>query len=59
MHLTVRRFFCDRSSCPRKTLAEQIDGFTERYRLSSVRLRAWLKSIAVELGGRAGERLCS
>ena len=58
VHLTVRRFFCDRSSCSRKTFAEQIAGFTERYRRASIRLQTWLNSIAVELGGRPGERLC-
>lgn len=58
VRLTVRRFFCDRLSCPRKTFAEQIDGLTERYRRSSVGLKSWLKTIAEQLGGRAGERLC-
>ncbi|MFK4272562.1 ISL3 family transposase [Streptomyces milbemycinicus] len=58
VHLTVRRFFCDRRSCVRKTFAEQIEGFTERYRRSSITLKGWLNSIAAELGGRAGERLC-
>ncbi len=58
VRLRVRRFFCDRKSCPRKTFAEQIDGLTERYRRSSVGLKSWLQAIAVELGGRAGERLC-
>ncbi|MFI1675345.1 transposase family protein [Streptomyces sp. NPDC020598] len=40
VHLTVRRFFCDESSCPRKIFAEQIEGFTERCRRASVRLKA-------------------
>lgn len=30
VRLTVRRFFCERTTCPRKTFAEQIDGLTER-----------------------------
>ncbi|MFE7312848.1 transposase family protein [Streptomyces sp. NPDC057555] len=58
VRLTVRRFFCDGKSCPRKTFAEQIDGLTKRYRRSSVALKSWLKTIAEQLGGRAGERLC-
>lgn len=58
IRLRVRRFFCDRRRCSRKTFVEQVDGLTERYRRSSLGLKAWLRSIAVELGGRAGERLC-
>lgn len=58
IRLRVRRYFCDRKSCMRKTFVEQVDGLTERYRRSSLALKAWLRSIAVELGGRAGERLC-
>ncbi|MGW1076050.1 ISL3 family transposase [Streptomyces sp. NPDC002537] len=58
VRLRVRRYFCDRRNCSRKTFAEQIDGLTERYRRSSVGLKTWLRSIAAELGGRVGERLC-
>ncbi|WP_368068052.1 transposase family protein [Streptomyces sp. VNUA116] len=58
VRLRVRRYFCDRRNCSRKTFAEQIDGLTERYRRSSVGLKGWLRSVAAELGGRAGERLC-
>lgn len=56
--LRVRRFFCDRKTCPRKTFAEQVDGLTEPFRRSSTRLTGWLRHVAAELGGRAGERLC-
>ncbi|MBO0653793.1 transposase [Streptomyces triculaminicus] len=56
VRLRVRRYFC--RNCSRKTFAEQIDGLTERYRRSSIGLKGWLRSIAAELGGRAGERLC-
>jgi hypothetical protein len=58
VYLTVRRFFCDKNCCPRKTFAEQIEGFTERYRRAGIKLKAWLPSVAAELGGCAGERLC-
>ncbi|WP_405803646.1 ISL3 family transposase [Streptomyces sp. NBC_00210] len=58
VRLTVRRFFCDGKSCPRKTFAEQVGGLTERYCRSSVGLKSWLKAIAEQSGGRAGERLC-
>ncbi|MFD7282448.1 ISL3 family transposase [Streptomyces sp. NPDC059862] len=58
VRLRVRRFFCDRRSCSRKTFVEQVGGLTERYRRSSVGLMGWLHSIAVELGGRPAARLC-
>ncbi|MFD0372860.1 ISL3 family transposase [Streptomyces sp. NPDC059071] len=58
VRLRVRRFFCDRSSCHRKTFVEQVRGLSERYRRSSLGLKRWLHAVAVELGGRPGERLC-
>ncbi|MEW2175221.1 ISL3 family transposase [Streptomyces sp. NPDC005406] len=58
VRLRVRRFFCDRSSCRRRTFVEQVSGLSERYRRSSLGLKKWLHAVAVELGGRPGERLC-
>ncbi|MFJ3310413.1 ISL3 family transposase [Streptomyces sp. NPDC086549] len=58
VRLRVRRFFCDRKSCARKTFVEQVDQLTERYRRFSLGLKEWLTTVAIELGGRAGERLC-
>ncbi|WP_067357823.1 ISL3 family transposase [Streptomyces noursei] len=58
VRLRVRRFFCDRSICSRRTFVEQVGGLTERYRRSSVGMTGWLWSIAVELGGRPAARLC-
>ncbi|MGW0964066.1 ISL3 family transposase [Streptomyces gelaticus] len=58
VRLRVRRFFCDRKSCARRTFVEQVDRLTERYRRSSLGLKEWLTTVAVELGGRPGERLC-
>jgi transposase len=49
--LRVRRFFCDRDKCPRTTFVEQIDGLTEPFRRSSIRLTGWLRHITVKLGG--------
>ncbi|MEU6278264.1 ISL3 family transposase [Streptomyces populi] len=57
VRLRVRRFFCDRKSCARRTFVEQVERLTERRR-SSLGLRQWLSMVAVELGGRPGERLC-
>ncbi|MFG3350155.1 transposase [Streptomyces sp. NPDC048018] len=39
-------------------MVEQVSGLSERYRRSSLGLKTWLRRLAVELGGRAGERLC-
>ncbi|WP_371132090.1 transposase [Streptomyces sp. cf386] len=58
VRLRVRRYFCDRSSCSRRTFVEQIAGLTERHSRSSTGLTGWLQSIAVELGGRPAARLC-
>ncbi|MFD9573468.1 ISL3 family transposase [Streptomyces sp. NPDC059982] len=58
VRLRVRRFFCDRATCQRRTFVEQVSGLSERYRRSSLGLKGWLRQVAVELGGRAGERLC-
>ncbi|SEP05053.1 ISL3 family transposase [Actinacidiphila rubida] len=58
IRLRVRRFFCDRKRCGRLTFVEQVEGLSERYRRSSIGLKGWLRAVAMELGGRAGERLC-
>ncbi|MFE2267654.1 transposase family protein [Streptomyces lavendulae] len=41
VRLRVRRFFCDRASCRRRTFVEQVSGLSERYRRSSLGLKAW------------------
>lgn len=56
--LSVRRFFCERVSCRRRTFVEQVPDLSERYRRHSVGLRRWMRVIATFLGGRPGERLC-
>jgi transposase len=58
VRLRVRRYFCDRKSCARKTFVEQVPGLSERHRRSSTGLTGWLRSIAIELGGRPAARLC-
>ncbi|MET9395982.1 transposase [Kitasatospora sp. NPDC002965] len=58
VRLRVLRFFCDRRSCGRTTFVEQVDRLTERHRRSSLGLKEVLRAVAVELGGRAGARLC-
>ncbi|MBF9070463.1 ISL3 family transposase [Streptacidiphilus sp. NEAU-YB345] len=58
IRLRVRRYFCDRKRCGRLTFVEQVEGLSERYRRASLGLKQWLRAVAVELGGRPGERLC-
>lgn len=38
VRLRVRRFFCKRKSCQRRTFVEQVSGLSERYRRSSLGL---------------------
>ncbi|MFJ4094179.1 ISL3 family transposase [Kitasatospora sp. NPDC089913] len=58
IRLRVRRFFCDRTRCRRATFVEQVPGLSERHVRSSIGLKQWLRAVASEVGGRAGERLC-
>lgn len=58
IRLGVRRFFCDRASCRRRTVVEQVEGLSERDRRSSPGTKRWVRAVADKLGGRAGERLC-
>ncbi|MFF1360027.1 transposase family protein [Streptomyces sp. NPDC058297] len=58
VRLRVRRFFCDRGRCPQRTFVEQVAKLSERYGRSSLRLKQWQHAVAVELGGRPGQRLC-
>ncbi|WP_225102658.1 ISL3 family transposase [Streptomyces sp. CoH27] len=57
VRLRVRRYFCDRKSCSRTTFVEQVPGLSTRYRRSSTGLACWLRSIAIEPGGRPPARL--
>ena len=58
VRLRVRRFFCDRGRCPRRTFVEQVAQLSERYRRSSLALKKWQHAVAIELGDRPGQRLC-
>jgi transposase len=59
IHLTVRRFFCPASGCPRRTFAEQVPGLTCRYGRRTPVARRLLEAIGLALGGRAGARLAA
>lgn len=53
----VRRFFCTRWSCARKTFAEALPELTERYARRTLHLKEVLIQLALALGGEAGARL--
>jgi len=55
--LSVRRFRCTESSCPKATFAEQAEGVTVRYRRRTVPLLGMLAGFGLELAGRAAARL--
>jgi transposase len=57
IELAARRFFCADPGCPAKTFAEQVAGLTARHARRTPLQRGMLEAIAVELAGRAGQRL--
>ena len=57
IELTVHRFFCDNSSCGRKTFVEQVQGLTTRHGRRTATAQRLLVAVAFALGGRAGARL--
>ncbi|WP_404962391.1 ISL3 family transposase [Streptomyces sp. 147326] len=59
VRLRVRRFFCNQNWCRRRTFVEQVEGLTEPRRRSSTAARSAMRAVAVELGGRPGQRLCA
>ncbi|MGW2425745.1 transposase family protein [Streptomyces sp. NPDC001709] len=59
VRLRVRRFFCDQGRCRRRTFVEQVAGPTEPRLRSSTASRSAMRTVAVELGGRPGQRLCT
>ncbi|MER5217894.1 ISL3 family transposase [Streptomyces sp. NPDC002838] len=59
VRLHVRRFFCDQIQCQRRTFVEQVTGLTEPRRRLSTPARSATREVAIELGGRPGQRLCA
>jgi transposase len=55
--MTVRRFFCSASRCPRRVFVEPLDGFAARYARTTARLARAHLAIGMALGGEAGARL--
>jgi transposase len=55
--MTVRRFFCSESRCPRRVFVEPLDGFAASHARTSDRLARTHLAIGLALGGEAGARL--
>jgi transposase len=57
VRLSVRRFFCDNPSCPRKTFAQEIPEIAQRYARKTLRLIEMLRALGFALGGEQGARI--
>jgi transposase len=55
--MTVRRFFCSGSGCPRRIFTEPLDGFAAKQARTTQRLAQTHLAIGSALGGEAGARL--
>jgi len=55
--MTVRRFLCPSSACPRRIFVEPLHGFAARYARTTTRLAQTHLAIGSALGGEAGARL--
>lgn len=55
--MTVRRFFCSGSGCPRRIFTEPLDGFATKHARTTARLARNHLAIGSALGGEAGARL--
>ena len=59
LRLTVRKFFCDNISCPRRIFAERLIAIAPAHARRTDRQRAALTTIAFANGGEAGARLAA
>jgi transposase len=57
LHLSVRRFFCDSTTCTRTTFSEPVPGLTLRYARRTARLVTEQRQLGLEVGGEPGARL--
>jgi transposase len=57
--IRVRRFFCTRWTCARKTFAEALPAVAERYARRTLHLKETLVQLGLALGGEAGARLAA
>jgi transposase/DNA-binding CsgD family transcriptional regulator len=57
LRMTVRRFLCPNSGCPRRIFVEPLHDFAARYARTTTRLDQTHRAIGSALGGEAGARL--
>jgi transposase len=57
LRMTVRRFLCLRSGCPRRIFVEPLHGFAAKHARTTTRLAQTHLAIGSALGGEAGARL--
>jgi transposase len=55
--LTVRKFFCDEPTCPRKIFAERLTPFVAPWARVTARLFQLVQIIGLATGGRLGKRV--
>ena len=57
LRMTVRRFLCPSSGCPRRIFVEPLHGFAARHARTTTRLAQTHLAIGLALGGEGGARL--
>lgn len=57
MVLTVRKFFCDEATCPRKIFAERLTPFVAPWARVTARLFQLVQILGLATGGRLGKRV--
>lgn len=55
--LSVRRLYCENTTCPKVTFAEQVPGLTVRYQRRTPGLQGLVEDVGVVLAGRGGSRM--
>ena len=55
--LSVRRLYCENTTCPKVTFAEQVPGLTVRYQRRTPLLQHLVEDVGVVLAGRGGSRM--
>lgn len=55
--LSVRRLYCENTTCPKMTFAEQVPGPTVRYQRRTPQLQHLVEDVGVVLAGRGGSRM--
>src|SRR5438874_5640757 len=55
--LHVRRFFCDKGTCPQRTFCERLPDLVAVGARRTTRLRTEQRRLGLDIGGEAGARL--